>query len=127
VRVLVAEQEVSLQPTQYCDGDTGRRYQVQPPVVGVTPSTQITVTVPAEVARHGWSLQVFDQALEQKLGDVAVPAGADTFAVSSSDVVPATFYLVAVETSDRDRCSGLSGAWPVGFIRTTPGAPSSSG
>jgi hypothetical protein len=125
VRVLVAGQDVSLQPTQYCDGGTGRRYSVQPPVIGVTPDTQITVTVPGEVARRGWSLQVFDQALEGKLGDVAVPAGADTFAVSSSDVVPATFYLVAVETSDRDRCSGLSGAWPVGFIRTVSGAPSS--
>ena len=25
--------------------------------------------------------------------------------------------LLAVETADPDACSGLSGAWPVGFIR----------
>ena len=42
---------------------------------------------------------------------------------STSDVVPATFYLVVVEDADTDECSGLSGAWPVGFIRADAGTP----
>jgi len=36
-------------------------------------------------------------------------------------VVPPTFYLVVVEDSDAEACSGLSGAWPVGFIRASVG------
>jgi hypothetical protein len=127
VRVDIAgQQAVTLDPTQYClDGD-GQRYDVSPPVVEVQPDSAITLTVSDEVAEQGWSVQVFDQTLQQKIGDVAVPDGAATYTVGSSDVVPPTFYLVAVETSDRDACNGLSGAWPVGFIRAGEGTPSAS-
>jgi hypothetical protein len=56
-----------------------------------------------------------------------VPAGDAEFSgITTSDVVPPTFYLVVVEDSDPEACSGLSGAWPVGFIRTDGVAASTS-
>jgi hypothetical protein len=127
VRVDIAgQQAVTLDPTQYClDGD-GKRYDVSPPVVEVQPDDAITLTVSDAVARRGWSVQVFDQTLQQKIGDVAVDEGAAVYTVGASDVVPPTFYLVAVEDSDRGQCNGLSGAWPVGFIRAGTGTPSST-
>jgi len=41
--------------------------------------------------------------------------------------VPPAYYLVVVEDSQDSACSGLSGAWPVGFLRSgeDPAAPSS--
>ena len=85
------------------------------------------LTVPGAVAEAGWSVQVFDEGLENILGEVDVPAGAARFdEISTSDVVPPTFYLVVVEDSDAEQCSGLSGAWPVGFIRTSGQAATTS-
>jgi hypothetical protein len=100
--------EITVGPTQYCLNGDGQRYSTSAPILEVTPDTTITLTVTDAVAEAGWSVQVFD-----------VPAGEATFSeITTSDVVPPTFYLVVVETSDPDACSGLSGAWPVGFIRT---------
>ena len=117
--VQAGGEEISLDPTQYClDGD-GQRYQTSPPVLEVAPDTTIVLTVPDGVAAAGWSVQVFDEKLEEQLGEVDVPQGQTTFEeITTSDVVPPTFYLVLVEDSDPDACGGLSGAWPVGFIRT---------
>jgi hypothetical protein len=110
--------EITVDPTQYClDGD-GQRYQTTAPIIEVPAETPIELTVSDAVAEAGWSVQVFDEGLEQILGEVDVPAGETTFSeISSSDVVPPAFYLVVVEDSDPDACSGLSGAWPVGVIR----------
>ena len=110
--------EITADPTQYClDGD-GQRYQTSPPILEVAPDDSIELSVPAEVAEAGWGVQVFDEQLEQIIGEVDVPEGADRFdRIRASDVVPPTFYLVLVQDADPDACSGLSGAWPVGFLR----------
>jgi hypothetical protein len=117
VRVAAGNQTAEVKPTQYClDGD-GQRYDVTPPVVEVPADTPIRLTVPDSVAEQGWSVQVFDQTLEQKIGEVAVDAGTAEFdGINSSDIVPATFYLVIVEAKGGP-CGLFSGAWPVGFVR----------
>jgi hypothetical protein len=128
VTVQAGGDEIAVDPTQFCvDGD-GQRYATQPPVLEVTPDTTIALTVSDAVAEAGWSVQVFDEGLEEILGEVDVPEGEARFEeISSSDVVPPTFYLVVVEDADAEECSGLSGAWPVGFIRTNgQEAPTSS-
>ena len=129
VGVSVGGQEITIEPTQYClDGD-GQRYDTSPPVLEVSDAQQVKLRVPAEVADVGWSVQVFDEKLAEKIGDVEVGKGKAVFdQITTSDVVPATFYLVVVEDSQSDRCKGLSGAWPVGFIRgaTTSTAPTST-
>jgi hypothetical protein len=118
---------ITVAPTQYClDGD-GQRYQNSPPILEVTPETTISLTVSDAVAEAGWSVQVFDQDLQEIIGEVDVPEGQSTYQeISTSDVVPPTFYLVVVEDADPDACSGLSGAWPVGFIRSAGAAPPTS-
>ena len=123
VTVQAGGDPIPVAPTQYClDGD-GRRYSSRPPVVEVTPDTTISLTVSDAVAQAGWSVQVFDKDLKEMIGDVDVPAGEARYdRITTSDIVPPTFYLVVVEKSDPAACSGLSGAWPVGFIRTDGGA-----
>ncbi|MGY1770455.1 DUF2771 family protein [Blastococcus sp. SYSU D00813] len=117
VQVTVGPQDVDVDPTQYCVDGEGQRYtSVQPPVIEVSPDSPIALTVPDAVAERGWSVQVFDDRLEEQLGEVAVDADEATFEVNSSDVVPVAFYLVVVEDGDTD-CDGFSGAWPIGFIR----------
>ena len=116
VQVSAGPQEVSLRPTQFClDGD-GQRYDVTPPFVEVSPDTPIRLTVPEPVAERGWSVQVFDERLTEKLGTVDVEPGTASFdGINSSDVVPPAFYLVVVEDKGGD-CE-LAGAWPVAFLR----------
>jgi hypothetical protein len=116
VTVETGGRTVPLEPTQYCLDDEAQRYAVTPPIIDVAPGTPIELAVPDEVAERGWSVQVFDDQLETRIGDVDVDAGTEVFDVNSSDVAPATFYLVVVEDASSD-CEGLSGAWPVGFIR----------
>jgi hypothetical protein len=127
VRVAAGDRTVDIQPSQYClDGD-GRRYDVTPPVIEVPAGTPIELTVPDSVARRGWSVQVFDNTLEEKIGEVAVDPGTTEFdGINSSDVVPAAFYLVVVEDKG-EACQGFSGAWPVGFIRAGGDAGTSTG
>jgi len=117
VSVDVGGQSIDLRPTQYCLGDTGQRYDTAPPIIEVAPDAVISFTVPEEVAERGWGVQVFDQQLEQRLGEVDVDEGERVFSgITTSDVAPAAFYLVVVEDKGGD-CGGFSGAWPVGFIR----------
>jgi hypothetical protein len=69
------------------------------------------------VAERGWAVQVFDDRLEEPIGEVDVPAGTDVFEeITTDDVVPPAFYLVIVEDKGGD-CGEFSGAWPVGFVR----------
>jgi uncharacterized protein DUF2771 len=118
VTVRVGEQQVSADPTQYCLAGEGRRYTTAPPILEVPADSDITLTVPDSVAEDGWSVQVFDEELEQKLGDVDVDPGTPVFdGINSSDVDPPAFYLVVVQRRDPDACEGLSGAWPIGFVR----------
>jgi hypothetical protein len=127
VRVQAGGDEITVDPTQYCLNGEGQRYQTSPPILEVTPETTIRLVVSDAVAEAGWSVQVFDEQLQEQLGEVAVPDGDAEFSgVSTSDVVPPTFYLVIVEDSDPEACSGLSGAWPVGFIRTDGDAATTS-
>jgi Protein of unknown function (DUF2771) len=129
VRVEVGAQDVQARPVQYCL-DGGRvRYDNAPPVIEVSPDSGITLTVPESVAEQGWSVQVFDEQLEEILGEVDVPAGERTFEdITTDDVVPPAFYLVIVEDKGGD-CGEFSGAWPVGFLRAggdVGGTPSSA-
>jgi hypothetical protein len=111
--------DITVHPTQYCLSGKGQRYKVTAPIIEVTPDTTIRLTVPRAVADAGWGVQVFDQKLAEMIGEINVPDGVTTYdKISTSDVVPPTFYLVVVEHSQPKACSGLSGAWPVGFIRT---------
>ena len=118
VRVEAGPQDVELRPTQGCvDGERVRFQSSAPPVLEVSPDARITLTVPDAVAERGWSVQVFDDRLEETIGEVDVPEGTGRFdGITSSDVVPAAFYLVVVEDKGGD-CGEWSGAWPVGFLR----------
>ena len=128
VTVSFGGDKLQLDPTQYCDGSNLSRYSTRPPVASAAPNTRITFTVPAAVAANGWAVQVFDQNLEEPIGNVRVPNGKAVFSqITTSDVVPAAFYLVVVEDKS-SACHGLSGAWPVGVIRSAkaPGGTSGS-
>jgi hypothetical protein len=117
VQVAAGTQDVAVQPSQYCLDGEWKRYTTTPPVIEVSPDTPIALTVPKPVAERGWSVQVFDEKLEDTIGEVDVPAGTTTFdEINSSDAVPPAFYLVVVEDKG-GACGELSGAWPVGFIR----------
>ncbi|MGY1621183.1 DUF2771 family protein [Geodermatophilus sp. SYSU D00965] len=118
VVVQAGTQQVDVAPTQYClDGD-GQRYEREPPIVEVPADTTIRITVPQAVAEQGWSVQVFDDGLQEQLGEVEVEQGAAVLdEINSDDVVPAAFYLVVVEDAG-EACEGFSGAWPVGFLRS---------
>ena len=118
VRVEVGPQDVQAAPTQGCvDGEPARYPEAVPPILEVSPDAPISLTVPEAVAERGWSVQVFDERLEQTLGEVDVPPGTERFdGINTSDVVPPAFYLVVVEDKGGD-CGEWSGAWPVGFLR----------
>jgi hypothetical protein len=117
VRVQVGAQDVVVQPTQFCVDGEGRRYDTAPTILEVSPDTTVTLAVPPRVAERGWSVQIFDERLEQTLGEVDVPGGQAVFdEISTSDVVPPAFYLVVIEDGGGE-CGAFSGAWPVGLIR----------
>jgi hypothetical protein len=118
VTVVVGPQDVDVRPTQFClDGEWQRYDDVTPPILEVSPDTPISLTVAGEIAERGWSVQVFDEGLEEPIGEVDVPGGTTTFEeINTSDVVPPAFYLVVVEDKGGD-CGELSAAWPVGFLR----------
>ncbi len=116
VTVTAGPQEITARPTQYCARGEGQAYEVTPPIVEVSPDTAIELTVPEDVAANGWSVQVFDERLDERLGVVEVDPGTTTFeGINSSDVVPPAFYLVVVE-DQHGECL-LTGSWPIGFLR----------
>jgi hypothetical protein len=117
VRVEAGPQDVTLQPTQGCVDGERTRYETRPPVLEISPDATITLTVPESIAERGWSVQVFDERIEEQLGEVHVPDGEARFdEITASDVVPPAFYLVIVEDKGGD-CGEWSAAWPVGFVR----------
>ncbi len=117
LRVVVGPQDVAVQPTQGCVDGEPTRYAGTPPILEVSPDAAITLTVPDAIADVGWSVQVFDERLEEQIGEVDVPDGETRFdGISTSDVVPPAFYLVIVEDKGGS-CGEWSAAWPVGFVR----------
>ena len=117
VVVEAGPQEVQVPPSQECIDGELQRYTGTLPRVEVSPDTTIRITVPDSVAENGWAIQVYDDQLQEQIGTVDVDEGQTVYdGISSSDVVPAAFYLVVVEDSG-EQCEGLSGAWPVGFLR----------
>ncbi len=117
VVVEAGPQEVQVPPSQECIDGELQRYTGTPPRVEVSPDTTIRITVPDSVAENGWGVQVYDDQLREQIGTVDVDEGETVFdRITSSDIVPAAFYLVVVEDSG-EQCEGLSGAWPVGFLR----------
>jgi hypothetical protein len=125
VTVQVGDQTVAIDPTQYCLNGDGQRYETTPPILEAPPDSPITLTVSDAVATAGWAVQVFDDGLKKRIGEVAVDPDTTVFdGINTSDVVPPAFYLVVVQDSDADACNGLAGAWPVGFIRAEAGGGS---
>jgi hypothetical protein len=117
VQVTVGSQDVKAKPTQYCLNGEKQRYDVTPPIIEVSPDTQIRLTVPDDIAEHGWSVQVFDEKLDKTLGEVTAAQGKAVLdKINTSDVVPPAFYLVVVEDKGGD-CGEWSAAWPIGFLR----------
>ena len=117
VEVEVGAQQLTVRPVQYCLDGEGQRYDTAPPILEVSPGATIELTVPEPVAERGWSVQVFDEALEELLGEVDVEAGERVLdEITTDDVVPPAFYLVIVEDKGGD-CGEFTGAWPVGFLR----------
>ena len=117
VDVQVGAQELAVRPVQYCLDGEGQRYDNVPPILEVSPGAAISLTVAESVAERGWGVQVFDERLEEIIGEVDVPEGERTFAeITTDDVVPPAFYLVVVEDKGGD-CGEFSGAWPIGFLR----------
>jgi hypothetical protein len=117
VRARAGVQDVTARPTQYCVDGEPQIYETTPPIVEVSPDTTISLTVPEVIAERGWQVQVFDDQLQEVIGEVDVPEGTTTFAeINSSDVVPPAFYLVVVEDKG-GACEEWTGAWPVGFLR----------
>ena len=117
VDVEVGAQQLGVRPVQYCLDGEGQRYDAAPPILEVSPGATISLTVPESVAERGWGVQVFDEQLEEILGEVDVPSGERVFEeITTDDVVPPAFYLVVVEDKGGD-CGEFSGAWPVGFLR----------
>ncbi|WNV76312.1 DUF2771 family protein [Geodermatophilus sp. DSM 44513] len=117
VLVEVGPQEVQVPPSQECIDGELQRFSARPPLVEVSPDTTVRLTVPDSVAERGWGVQVYDDQLQEQLGTVDVDAGQAVLAeINTSDVVPATFYLVVVEDTG-EACEGVGGAWPVGFLR----------
>ena len=53
--------------------------------------------------------------IEDLIGEVDVGQEA-SYELSTSDAVPAAYYIVIVQDSGAD-CEGLAGAWPIGFLR----------
>lgn len=117
VSVTVGDQQMDVEATQYCLDGEGMRFPVTPQVLQVDPETQILIEVPEEVAESGWSFQVFDQGLtdDDLIGEVDVGQEA-SYELSTSDAVPAAYYIVVVQNSG-EGCAGLAGAWPIGFLR----------
>lgn len=117
VTVTVGVQTEELSPTQYClDGEPDFAAEQRPPVLRVDPDEPIRIDVPDEVAETGWAVQVFDDDLTQQIGRVDA-GNATTFdTISTSDARPASYFLVIVQNAGSD-CEGLSGAWPIGFVR----------
>jgi Protein of unknown function (DUF2771) len=117
VEVEVGAQQLTVRPVQYCLDGEGQRYDNAAPILEVSPGSTIGLTVPEAVAERGWSVQVFDEQLEEILGQVDVPAGERVLEeITTDDVVPPAFYLVVVEDKGGE-CGEFSGAWPVGFLR----------
>lgn len=119
VRVQTGGQDLRVQPSQYCLNGDGQRYPSTPPIIEVPPDSTIGLTVADAVADQGWTVQVYDDQLAELIGEVDVEDDTASFTgINSSDVAPAAFYLVVVEDSDPAQCNGLSGAWPIGFVRS---------
>ncbi|MGY1802686.1 DUF2771 family protein [Blastococcus sp. SYSU D00922] len=129
VDVEVGPQQLGVRPTQFCLDGEGQRYDSTPPILEVSPGATITLSVPESVAESGWAVQVFDEKLEEMIGEVDVPDGERTFdEITTDDVVPPAFYLVVVEDKGGE-CGEFSGAWPIGFLRAggdLGGTPTSS-
>jgi len=109
---------MDVEATQYCLDGEGKRYSVTPQVLQVEPETTIEIQVPDVVAESGWSFQVYGQGLQDEdlIGEVDVGEEA-SYELSTSDAVPASYYLVIVQDSG-EPCAGLAGAWPIGFLRS---------
>jgi Protein of unknown function (DUF2771) len=130
VTIAIGDRTVQLRPTQYCADGKLQRYTVTPPVIAAPPATRVRLTVPRAVAGSGWAVQVFDDQLKTKIGQVEAGKATAFDRITTSDPAPAGYYLVVTEYGRSGTCQGLAGAWPVGVIRagdTTPSAQPTGG
>jgi hypothetical protein len=117
VTVAIGDRTVQLRPTQYCAGGKLDRYTITPPVIAAPPATRVVLTVPGTVAGQGWFVQVYDDTLKTKIGEVEVGKATTFDKITTSDPAPPGYYLVVAEHGGSSACQGLAGAWPVGVIR----------
>lgn len=119
VTVTVGGQQQVLDPTQYClDGESQiYRDRGPPPVLRVSGDEPISIAVPAAVSDSGWQVQVFDRDLQVQIGKVDAGHASTLDRIRTGDAAAAEYYLVIVQDAGSD-CDGLSGAWPIGFVRT---------
>ena len=92
-------------------------YAVKPLAVVTGASTGIGYELARIAAERGWSAQVWDEQLRTQIGDADAGPGEAVLQLNSSDAVPPAYYLVVVERRNA-ACNNVSGAWPVGFLRT---------
>lgn len=118
VTVSVGGQTQELVATQYClDGESEIYRDLDPPpVLRVVGDVPITIDVPDEVAESGWQVQVFDSELEEQIGQVDAGHETTLDRIRTGDAAEPEYYLVVVQDAGPD-CDGLSGAWPIGFVR----------
>lgn len=118
ITVSVGDQTETLTPTQYClDGEAEvYRGLPAPPVLRVEGDQAIEIDVPQEVADSGWQVQIFDGLLQEQIGQVDAGNATSFDGVRTGDPFDPEYYLVIVQDAGED-CDGLSGAWPVGFVR----------
>lgn len=118
VTVSVGDQEQELVPTQYCLNGESEVYRDQdaPPVLRVSGDLPIRIDVPDEVAESGWQVQVFDSELQDQIGQVDAGNATTLDRIRTGDAAAPEYYLVIVQDAGAE-CDGLSGAWPIGFVR----------
>ncbi len=132
VTVTVTGGSEQLAPTQLClDGEAEFYDSATQQVLRVQPGQRVSIEVSEDLAASGWQVQIFDRDLQTKLGQVDA-GNATTFdELTTSDPFPAAFFVVVVQDASDD-CDGLSGAWPIGFLREggdlpPSGSPTPSG
>lgn len=130
VTVSVAGRSAQLSPTQLCADDAAQFYdRATQQVLRVAPAQRITIEVSADLAESGWQVQIFDRDLQTQLGQVDAGHATTFTDLTTSDPFPAAYFFVVVQDANSD-CDGLSGAWPIGFVRdedpATTGSSSAS-
>lgn len=126
VTMSVEDQSVTVPASMYCEnggpvvaGDEGA---VSPIRVGA--GERITIEVPDDVAKAGWTVQVWTTAdsddgtllPSELITTVKVGKHESYDKITTSDAAPDNYYLI-VAKEPMQGCPDAGGLWPLGFIR----------